>query len=664
MSLTHETECYVRNCTESNEQGPATVQSPLSLPVESAAHAVNTDSSDLPKDEDNGHQFAVRFYPRARHRPKLITHDKKQVREIAVVKPHDLTTVRNFLADIILREQKSQQKTLVSWESVQRRYQTMVTDCSASDRDLLDHYQLELGFFPEAMDEQSLEVWTGKGSIIDVFSLPEFGELECVREPLPPYGLLVMLTERQKLLPQTISIAVGTDDCEEPPNHFNLPSRSKKTKQTPAPKQETGFRPPPLIRRKQSSVATGADIHKQPASDHINEVKTSTARRAGGSTAVCDASEMSMSDSKELASIRAPEKSILQSDVDHVVRDCVEKSCSPVEAAKDSRDATASKVCESAQNSAAIAPQAEDLPNPLTFFEQTSHVKGVNMLEASSTLQVSESNAVSKCSTNREDSRSFSAKNFELPSSGSDLSFEVISSSMNQPESQRVCEQTRYPTNPFQRIADKNAGFRNSTTSCNEVLLPERIAGLDISTAPVEGQASTFEKRTRSDSAFRDENYNDDCTSRNTVQVTTADSHLPEKAAQTASSPKPVSSEQITTVTTVGMESNDNSPQESSVLDCLVFPETNEEVRRYLDFIRRAVAVHHLQRGVLPEMKDILKDLDEAVTAKWVDYVLMHIPEVSIMPYDGQQHVPLVGQFDGEYIASSLSLDDINFDDQ
>ncbi|RCN46457.1 hypothetical protein ANCCAN_07545 [Ancylostoma caninum] len=119
-----------------------------------------------------------------------------------------------------------------------------------------------------------LEVWTGKGSIIDVFSLPEFGELECVREPLPPYGLLVMLTERQKLLPQTVSIGVGTDDSEEPPNHFNLPSRSKKTKQPPASKQETGFRPPPLIRRKPSSVVAGAGAHEQPDSDHISELKT------------------------------------------------------------------------------------------------------------------------------------------------------------------------------------------------------------------------------------------------------------------------------------------------------------------------------------------------------------------------------------------------------
>ncbi|RCN46458.1 hypothetical protein ANCCAN_07546 [Ancylostoma caninum] len=152
MSLAHEVERYARNCADSNEQRPATVQSPHSL--ETGADPVNAVCNSLSDGENNGHQFAVRFFPRARHRPKLITRDKKQVREVAVVKPHDLTTVRDFLVDIILREQKSQQKTLVSWESVQRRYQTMVTDCNASDRDLLDHYQLELGFFPEAMDEQ------------------------------------------------------------------------------------------------------------------------------------------------------------------------------------------------------------------------------------------------------------------------------------------------------------------------------------------------------------------------------------------------------------------------------------------------------------------------------------------------------------------------------
>ncbi|RCN46456.1 hypothetical protein ANCCAN_07544 [Ancylostoma caninum] len=204
---------------------------------------------------------------------------------------------------------------------------------------------------------------------------------------------------------------------------------------------------------------------------------------------------------------------------------------------------------------------------------------------------------------------------------------------MNQPDSQRVCGQTRYSTtNPFQCLAHKNAGFRNFTTSYSEIPLRERMAGSDVSTASEEGKALTLEKRTRLESAFPDENDNDSI-SRNLIPVTPI-SHLPEKAAQTASSPKPAASDQITTVTTV--QNNDNSPQESSVLDCLVFPETNDELRSYLDFIRKAVAVHHLQRGVLLEMKDILKDLHEAVTAKWVDYVLMYIPEVSVMPYDGQ----------------------------
>ncbi|EYC13167.1 hypothetical protein Y032_0044g1010 [Ancylostoma ceylanicum] len=96
-----------------NEQGPAiTALSSLNLPMESGPSLVIMDHDNSSK-EENGHQFAVRFFPRARHKPNLATRDKKHVREVAVVKPHDLTTVRNFLVDMILREQKFQQKTLV-----------------------------------------------------------------------------------------------------------------------------------------------------------------------------------------------------------------------------------------------------------------------------------------------------------------------------------------------------------------------------------------------------------------------------------------------------------------------------------------------------------------------------------------------------------------------
>ncbi|RCN24422.1 hypothetical protein ANCCAN_29881, partial [Ancylostoma caninum] len=110
----------------------------------------------------------------------------------------------------------------------------------------------------------------------------------------------------------------------------------------------------------------------------------SAVRSAEGHTAACGASKTFVSDSSGLTSFCAPEKYPGQSDVDHVIRDCVERNFLPVESipAKDSCDATASKVCESAQNSAAIAPQAEDLPNPLAFFEQTSGVRRMNSLES------------------------------------------------------------------------------------------------------------------------------------------------------------------------------------------------------------------------------------------------------------------------------------------
>ncbi|EYC17384.1 hypothetical protein Y032_0030g2014, partial [Ancylostoma ceylanicum] len=526
-----------------------------------------------------------------------------------------------------------------------------------------------------------LEVWTGKGSIIDVFSLPEFGELECVREPLPPYGLLVMLSRRQELLPKTISVAVGTDDSEEAPNQSNLRSKSKKTKRSQTPKQDTGFRPPPLIRPNSSAVAISAGIHKQLDSDHISDFKTPTICKTEDPIVVCNTSKTAVYNGNEILTDGFPAKCSTQP--------------------------------------ADIAPQAEDLPNPLTFFEQTSGVKGVNSSEARRASQTTEvrcymdtcefskvlraiytrcglsdvninlrkifyedlstrhkilneknaqpsrgrkrvrlscdcdatgpysrsyrrmrSNIVPECSANCEEPRSSSVEKSELLSSCSVRCVDAASSLRNQVEPQRMCEQSPCSAaNPFQCAPHENGDLRNSKTIGDEVLLPERVADSHISTTSVEGQHLPLKKHTRLDSAFCDEDEKDDHVPRNTVPVIAPVFHLPVKTAQAscaARSHKLVATNQITTVTTEAVENSDNLPQESSVLDCLVFPDTNDEVKRYLDFIRKAVAVHHLQRGVLPEMKDILKDLDEEVSAKWVDYVLMYIPEVSVMPYDGQ----------------------------
>ncbi|VDK54310.1 unnamed protein product [Cylicostephanus goldi] len=141
--------------------------------------------------------FAVRFLPRFRHKPRVAQEKKQQVREIAVVRPHDLTTVHDFLAALISREQVVQNRPLIAWESVKKRYHTMMTESSSPDKDLHDQYHIDLGFFKEVMDEQVLEVWTGQKSVIDVLSLPEFSDMNCVREPNPPYDLMIMMNARE-----------------------------------------------------------------------------------------------------------------------------------------------------------------------------------------------------------------------------------------------------------------------------------------------------------------------------------------------------------------------------------------------------------------------------------------------------------------------------------
>lgn len=137
-------------------------------------------------------------------------------------------------------------------------------------------------------------------------------------------------------------------------------------------------------------------------------------------------------------------------------------------------------------------------------------------------------------------------------------------------------------------------------------------------------EETSFEKSSELDYSFCDENHKDDRISCEMGPLVKPLPHLLVKAAQTscaASASKPIASELINAA---ALQNNDVMQQESSILvsvlsfdssffmskhphdlfqDCLVFPETNDEVKRYLNFIRKAVAVHHLQLGVLPEVR-------------------------------------------------------------
>ncbi|VDM69645.1 unnamed protein product [Strongylus vulgaris] len=107
--------------------------------------------------------------------------------------------------------------------------------------------------------------------------------------------------------------------------------------------------------------------------------------------------------------------------------------------------------------------------------------------------------------------------------------------------------------------------------------------------------------------------------------------------------------------------------EESSILvssNGLVFPEITNDVKHYLDYIRTATAVYCLKLGVQPKLEDILGDVKEKFSPEWIDYVLKYIPEVTLLPYDGQGFRVRVSKFVSVRFFPSciLSIDSCSVD--
>ncbi|KAK6756892.1 hypothetical protein RB195_014989 [Necator americanus] len=552
--LMHISACFIYlpgNLIESNKSALVS-PSALSLPDHSTEVVPNSliaNSARVSDENDSVHQYSIQFLPRFKYRRNFF-HEKKHVREVAVVKPHDLVTVRDFLMEIIAREQRYQQKLVIPWDSVQKRYQTMVTDVNSTDRDLFARYQPKLGFFPDSMDEQLLEVWTGKGSVVDVFSLPEFEGLECVREPLPPYDLLVVARESQKLSPKTNTVAVGTDECDGSSAGVKLQERTRKKK-----------------RQNQKTFKEGCCI-----------LDTSNG---------------------------------------------LEPDCTAEECLTPTRlwDNTVKNMCGSAHEpkAACIAPEAKDLPNPLTFFEQSVDVSDMSSLKNCSDSQESKTqncDNLSEFSTCCESFlRSRGVVTSEFPSSCFHSSTTTLSSSESPSELKDPLYRT-FCTTCCVRTDKNSLSFQRCPYE--ELLLSDRMT--------LESEKSSIGGIPQLESAHYTQNHsicNLSC------QTT------PLSASVTSSFASASPSREASPTTSIPPQNN-GLVQESSVLDDLLFPQTDDTLNSYLDFIRKAVAVRSLNHGALPEMKDVLKDLHENVSAKWVDYVLMYIPEVSVLPYDGK----------------------------
>ncbi|PIO67171.1 hypothetical protein TELCIR_11094 [Teladorsagia circumcincta] len=81
-----------------------------------------------------------------------------------------------------------------------------------------------------------------------------------------------------------------------------------------------------------------------------------------------------------------------------------------------------------------------------------------------------------------------------------------------------------------------------------------------------------------------------------------------------------------------------------SVLEGLEFPDINGDVINHLTFIRKQVLEYHERHAIIPRLENILACLREKISSQWIDYVLYYIPDVSVMPVDGQVFVVWKGK--------------------
>ncbi|WKY10167.1 hypothetical protein Q1695_002483 [Nippostrongylus brasiliensis] len=75
-----------------------------------------------------------------------------------------------------------------------------------------------------------------------------------------------------------------------------------------------------------------------------------------------------------------------------------------------------------------------------------------------------------------------------------------------------------------------------------------------------------------------------------------------------------------------------------SILDDVLFPDVNDKVIDYLRLIREEVAGQG-RNGVSIQLESILAKLHEEISAEWIDYVLYYVPQVTILPMNGQVFV-------------------------
>ncbi|VDL69317.1 unnamed protein product [Nippostrongylus brasiliensis] len=424
-----------------------------------------------------------------------------------------LRTVRNFLEELIFAVQKSQNKLIVSWDSVCKRFYDMMSsdDCPDEDIALLGRYQLSMPFFQYQLDEKVLEAWTGLDDVVEVFSLPEFEGFECFREVRPPHSLMITVNARLcSPCLEKVSVAVSTEDLVAPL----------------AESPEFGNYAPFLNVDSKLDEATSLD---------------NCGAEDGGDSQQKKCLDSGIEHSAEISDSNSSISSTMPEDTAEQLADLL----ALIEPAKPS----------------VIAPEPTDLPDPFALFDGTARPSG----EAATAVRHF---TASKCES----------KNGPLI----ELEDDALGARNRAENTQPSSQSEELPS------AAQFDPFWESSSPGNEASTANR---LENSGAPT-GSKSEAEE---GDSEVRETSHNLES------KATTSRSIL------------------------VG-------------LDDVLFPDVNDKVIDYLRLIREEVAGQG-RNGVSIQLERILAKLHEEISAEWIDYVLYYVPQVTILPMDGQVFV-------------------------
>ncbi|EYC04653.1 hypothetical protein Y032_0086g1908 [Ancylostoma ceylanicum] len=92
--------------------------------------------------------------------------------------------VCNFLMELIEREERSQKRRFVDWQSVQNRYQKIFSDDGSEDGELVELYKTKyLMEFPyTSLNSDLVKSWTGRSTITKALSMPTFAKIDWKNE--------------------------------------------------------------------------------------------------------------------------------------------------------------------------------------------------------------------------------------------------------------------------------------------------------------------------------------------------------------------------------------------------------------------------------------------------------------------------------------------------